>query len=82
MKTLFLLISCLTFILAVFQTSNRKAEASVAAYDIVIRNGIIVDGTGSRRYKADVGIVGDRIARVGSLGAFTAKRNVSTPEDW
>jgi N-acyl-D-aspartate/D-glutamate deacylase len=33
-------------------------------YDLVIRKGTIVDGTGLPRYRADVGIIGDRIATV------------------
>ena len=37
------------------------------AYDRVIRNGTVVDGSGWPRYQADVGIVGDRIARIGRI---------------
>ena len=37
-------------------------------FDIIIRNGSAIDGTGTRDpYPADIGIVGDRIAAVGSL---------------
>lgn len=36
-------------------------------YDVVIRNAVIVDGSGAPRFTADVGIHGDRIARVGTL---------------
>ena len=34
-------------------------------FDIVIRNGLVVDGTGGAPLEADVGIVGDRIVAVG-----------------
>lgn len=37
------------------------------AYDLVIRNGTVVDGTGLGSYRADVGIVGDTIAFVGRI---------------
>jgi len=36
-------------------------------YDLVIRNGTIVDGTGEARFVGDVAIVGDRIAAVGTV---------------
>jgi N-acyl-D-amino-acid deacylase len=36
-------------------------------YDVVIRNGRVVDGSGLGSYQADVGIRGDRIALVGRI---------------
>ena len=36
-------------------------------YDLVIRNGTIVDGSGEPRFIGDVAIVGDRIAAVGTV---------------
>lgn len=44
-----------------------------ASYDLVIRNGLIVDGTGKARFTGDVAIKGDRIAAVGRLGPNEAK---------
>jgi N-acyl-D-aspartate/D-glutamate deacylase len=38
------------------------------AYDLVIRNGTVVDGSGFGSYRADVGVVGDTIAFVGRIG--------------
>jgi N-acyl-D-amino-acid deacylase len=44
------------------------------AFDVVIKNGHILDGTGSPWYAADIGIRGDRIAAIGKLdGAAAAK---------
>ena len=42
------------------------------SFDLLIKNGRIVDGTGTPWYEADVGIVGDRITRVGNLSGATA----------
>lgn len=36
-------------------------------YDVIIRNGTVVDGSGLGSFRADVGIVGDRIAFVGRI---------------
>jgi N-acyl-D-amino-acid deacylase len=36
-------------------------------YDLIIRNGTIVDGSGMPRFRADVGIAGDRIAAIGKI---------------
>ena len=38
-----------------------------ATYDVLIRHAEIVDGTGAARFDGDIGIEGDRIARVGDL---------------
>ena len=44
----------------------------VAAYDILITGGRIVDGAGGPWFTGDVGIRGDRIAAVGTLGRAEA----------
>ena len=36
-------------------------------YDVVIRNGFVVDGSGLGAYRADVGVTGDRIAKIGRI---------------
>ncbi len=42
-------------------------------FDIVIRGGDVIDGTRAPRFRADVGIVGERITAVGDLREATAK---------
>ncbi len=54
------------------------------AYSLVIRNGMVVDGSGSAPYRADVGVRGRRIATVGKIserGAqeIDAEGHVVTP---
>ena len=36
-------------------------------YQLVIRNGTVVDGSGLAPYRADVGVIGGRIARIGRI---------------
>jgi N-acyl-D-amino-acid deacylase len=36
-------------------------------YDLVIRNGVVIDGSGLPRYRADVGVRGGRIATIGRI---------------
>jgi N-acyl-D-amino-acid deacylase len=45
-------------------------------YDLLIRRATIVDGTGAPRYEGDVAVHGDRIARIGSLGAERGLREI------
>ncbi len=46
------------------------------AYDLVLKNGWIIDGSGNPRYRGDVAVRGDRIAAVGFLGNATARETV------
>ena len=34
-------------------------------YDLVIRNGTVIDGSGMPRFRADVGVAGGKIAVIG-----------------
>src|SRR5260370_2294210 len=45
-------------------------------YDLLIKNGRIVDGSGGPAYNADLAIKGDRIARIGNLAHATASRMI------
>ena len=38
------------------------------AYDVLIRNGLIHDGSGAEPYRGDVAVKGDRIVQIGDLG--------------
>ena len=48
----------------------------MAAYDIVIRNGQVADGTGKKLFAADVALKGDRIAAVGTPGSLKGDNEI------
>ena len=50
--------------------------AAAAPYDVVIRNGQVIDGTGSPWYAADIGIRAGKIAGIGRLADAPAKRTI------
>lgn len=68
-----------TGILSLLLRAERVAVATTAtapAYDLVILNGRIVDGTGNPWFRADVGLKDGRIARIGRLNPADAARTI------
>lgn len=55
-------------------TADYEAETHSTRFDIIIRGGTVLDGSGTPAVRADVGIVADRIAAVGDLRAASADR--------
>lgn len=62
--------------MTMFLTSSQPFASRAAApeYDLIIRNGRVVDGSGRPAFAADVAIKDDRIARIGNLRNARAKR--------
>ncbi|HTF26670.1 MAG TPA: D-alanyl-D-alanine carboxypeptidase/D-alanyl-D-alanine-endopeptidase [Candidatus Limnocylindria bacterium] len=56
--------------------ANLDAASPVGDYDLIIRNGHIIDGTGNPWYAADVAVSGDRLAAIGDLREAHAKREI------
>jgi N-acyl-D-amino-acid deacylase len=56
-------------VLAVLVTA---AAPAAAPYDVLLRNGMVYDGTGAPGRRADVALRGDRVAAVGKLGGARA----------
>jgi N-acyl-D-amino-acid deacylase len=57
----------IVFVLSVFSNSLPARQVVEPAYDLVIINGRIVDGTGNPWFRADVAIKNGRIARIGHV---------------
>src|SRR5678815_2490017 len=60
-------------------TAPTPASSYPASYETVITGGKIVDGTGNAWVYGDIGIVGDRIARItppGMLAKAPAQRRI------
>ncbi len=55
-----------------FGAGKSMGSLSTTSYDIVIRNGTIVDGLSNKPFQADLGIMGDRIRVIGPLSKAEA----------
>lgn len=56
--------------------SLGAAKAPPAAFDVVVRDGEILDGSGGKPYLGDVAVKGDRIAYVGPHAPGRGKREI------
>jgi len=66
-----------TFVLLIVVASVCPLLAQTpAAFDLVITNGHIMDGTGSPWYSGDIGIRDGRIAAIGNLATASRKRTI------
>jgi len=45
-------------------------------FDLLVRKGLVIDGSGAEGFEADVGLRDGRIVRVGDLSAATARRTI------
>ncbi len=63
---------------AAYDSAPDEADSagSNGQYDVIIRNGRIIDGSGNPWVSGDVAIRGDRIAAIGNLGSAQAKRTI------
>src|SRR5580698_6948848 len=57
-------------------TSHSLPAQSPAAFDLIITNGHIIDGTGSPWYSGDVGIRDGKVAAIGNLASAPRKRTI------
>ena len=62
----------LALTLAAAAAVSGQAPSGTPSFDIIIRNGTVIDGSGNPRFDADVGIRNGFIAAVGDLAQATA----------
>src|SRR5258705_4215263 len=67
-------VSMTTIMLLFASLSTNSNQAP--QYDLLIKNGRIIDGSGRPGFNANVAIKGDRIARIGRLSNATAARTI------
>jgi N-acyl-D-aspartate/D-glutamate deacylase len=70
-------IAAVLVIVAALTSGDQKVtEAQESRFDLLIRNGRVVDGTGAPWYRADVAIREGRIAAIGRLAGASATRTL------
>jgi len=63
-------------IAAAAYNSSFETASDPEDYDLIIRNGHIIDGAGNPWYAADLAVKGDRIAAIGDLKSAHARREI------
>jgi len=54
-----------------------EAYAAPAVYDVILRGGMIYDGSGGQPYTGDVALEGDLIAALGDIGDASAPTEIA-----
>jgi N-acyl-D-amino-acid deacylase len=76
MRAKSILLRLLFFLTLMIVSCCALAQAQVPAFDTVITNGHIMDGTGSPWYSGDIGIRDGKIAAIGNLADSARKRTI------
>ncbi|MGH9933188.1 MAG: N-acyl-D-amino-acid deacylase family protein [Pyrinomonadaceae bacterium] len=59
-----------------FSFNANSTTASAQEYDLLVKNGLVIDGSGRPGYRADIAIKGDRIVGVGKLKNASGAREL------
>ncbi len=66
----------LLFFFCLLLNTPLSINAQKTTFDLLIRNGKVIDGSGNPWFRADIGIVGGKIAAIGRLDSTQAKRTI------
>ncbi|HET6930905.1 MAG TPA: hypothetical protein VFI45_11345, partial [Candidatus Acidoferrum sp.] len=58
----------------IYERDSPQKMPNTDEYDVILKNGSIIDGSGNPWVSGDIGIRGERIAAIGKLDAARAKR--------
>jgi hypothetical protein len=67
------LIVLVSLLIAAAGCGPQRSTTAARPYDLVIRNGDVIDGTGAPARHADVAITGDRIVAIGTVTAGASR---------
>ena len=73
---LIVVLLCLIAVCASIVLTPNSMNAAAPEYDIIIRHGQVVDGSGRAGFTGDIAIKNDRIARIGNLRNAKAAREI------
>ncbi|MDQ2856420.1 MAG: amidohydrolase family protein [Acidobacteriota bacterium] len=74
-QTVPVLLTLFIFVIgAVLSLSRTNSAAAADQYDLIIRNGRVIDGSGNPGFDADIAIKNDRIVKIGQLKNASATR--------
>ena len=71
---IFIRTACMSIVAAIGLSTATPSPAAGVEYDTIIRNGHIIDGTGSPWYAADIAVKDGRIAAIGNLADAHARQ--------
>lgn len=61
---------------------DRNNFFTESMFDILVKNGTVIDGTGRKKFRADVGIKDESIVEVGDLTGSEAKKEIDAGEQF
>jgi N-acyl-D-amino-acid deacylase len=61
---------------SIAQNSSAQDDPTQVSFDIIIKGGRVIDGSGNPWYNADVGIIDERIIRIGNLDGASADQTI------